>query len=391
MRACSSFLGDARRAPGSSPSTRWRHRVLLAKAERGFVIATPVGLVVAAFFAAASALPRRGGAHRLRPRTQRWLRSLVLIAIASLGDRVVRGGASCSRTNQGEEAPLIARLLSPLAIVLYGFAAVRYLQLYDRRRRLLPLAIAVAFVLLAEAMVAIAFGTQLARDVVGVARVDGARVRDDHVGRARPVPARALGHGRLRRCLSRADARTDRSSRTLMRCALLTTAIQNDAPLAPVIEDLRSQGFSSDEVAVAGAVGARAVPRRHRCSGATSAPGSPTGSRKNRGSLRLGGQESEVSVMFADLAGFTSFSEGRSPGEVIDMVNAYWERAVPMVVEEGGFIERFAGDAILVLFNALRRPTRPSAAGLSSRRSRCATRPSRRLQLILGGRGSGSV
>ena len=43
--------------------------------------------------------------------------------------------------------------------------------------------------------------------------------------------------------------------------------------------------------------------------------------------------------MFADLAGFTSFSEGRSPGEVIDMVNAYWERAVPMVVEEGGFIK----------------------------------------------------
>jgi class 3 adenylate cyclase len=95
--------------------------------------------------------------------------------------------------------------------------------------------------------------------------------------------------------------------------------------------------------------------------------------------------------MFADLAGFTSFSEGRSPGEVIDMVNAYWERQVPMVVEEGGFIERFAGDAILVLFQRSRRPTRPFRCGPVERRSRCATRPSRWPQLIPGGRGSGSA
>jgi adenylate cyclase len=52
-------------------------------------------------------------------------------------------------------------------------------------------------------------------------------------------------------------------------------------------------------------------------------------------------------------------------------VNAYWERAVPMVVEEGGFIERFAGDAILVLFNALEdqpdHPLRVCRAALAMR------------------------
>ena len=68
----------------------------------------------------------------------------------------------------------------------------------------------------------------------------------------------------------------------------------------------------------------------------------------------LGGTEQEVSVLFADLSGFTSFAEGRPATEVIDMLNAYWGAVVPFVVDrEGGFIERFAGDAILVVFNAL--------------------------------------
>jgi hypothetical protein len=43
-------------------------------------------------------------------------------------------------------------------VFAYGFAAFRYLDLYRRRRQLLPLAVAVAFVLLAEALVAVAFG-----------------------------------------------------------------------------------------------------------------------------------------------------------------------------------------------------------------------------------------
>ena len=69
---------------------------------------------------------------------------------------------------------------------------------------------------------------------------------------------------------------------------------------------------------------------------------------------QLGGREQEVSVLFADLAGFTTFAEGRPATEVIEMLNAYWGAVVPIVVDrEGGLIERFAGDAILAVFNAL--------------------------------------
>jgi len=59
-----------------------------------------------------------------------------------------------------------------------------------------------------------------------------------------------------------------------------------------------------------------------------------------------------VSVLFADLEGFTSFSERVSPPEVVAMLNAYWAKVVPVVAAEDGMIERFAGDAVMVVFNA---------------------------------------
>jgi class 3 adenylate cyclase len=68
---------------------------------------------------------------------------------------------------------------------------------------------------------------------------------------------------------------------------------------------------------------------------------------------RLGGEEREVSLVFADLEGFTAFSEQASPAEVIAMLNEYWSLVVPEVLgREDGLIERFSGDAIMVMFNA---------------------------------------
>ncbi|HET8819990.1 MAG TPA: adenylate/guanylate cyclase domain-containing protein [Thermoleophilaceae bacterium] len=56
----------------------------------------------------------------------------------------------------------------------------------------------------------------------------------------------------------------------------------------------------------------------------------------------------EVSVMFADLEGFTSFSEGRDPREVSEMLNTYLRVAIPPIVREhGGEIDRLIGDAIM--------------------------------------------
>ena len=80
----------------------------------------------------------------------------------------------------------------------------------------------------------------------------------------------------------------------------------------------------------------------------------------------------ELSVLFADLAGFTSFSEGRDPRAVSEVLNAYFEVAIPPVVSEhGGVIDQLIGDAILATFSELPgepdHPLRAARAALAIR------------------------
>jgi class 3 adenylate cyclase len=66
----------------------------------------------------------------------------------------------------------------------------------------------------------------------------------------------------------------------------------------------------------------------------------------------LGGEVADVSVLFADLQGFTPFSERTPANEVVAMLNAAFETAVPAVFAEGGTIVQFMGDALMAVFNA---------------------------------------
>jgi adenylate cyclase len=59
----------------------------------------------------------------------------------------------------------------------------------------------------------------------------------------------------------------------------------------------------------------------------------------------------EASVLFADLQGFTTFSEGHEPQEVTAMLNAYLAVAVPAALRHGGEVDRIVGDALMVTFN----------------------------------------
>jgi len=62
--------------------------------------------------------------------------------------------------------------------------------------------------------------------------------------------------------------------------------------------------------------------------------------------------EREVSVLFADLKGFTTFSEQHDSAEVADMLNQYFAVAIPPVVSRhGGTIDRIIGDAIMAVFD----------------------------------------
>ena len=66
----------------------------------------------------------------------------------------------------------------------------------------------------------------------------------------------------------------------------------------------------------------------------------------------LGGDVAEVTVLFADLRGFTPFSENTTPERVVGMLNQYFGRAVPVLLANGGTVVQFVGDAVMALFNA---------------------------------------
>lgn len=70
------------------------------------------------------------------------------------------------------------------------------------------------------------------------------------------------------------------------------------------------------------------------------------------GSAGLGGEQREITVLFADLAGFTSFSERTPPAAVVEMLNAHFGAGVPAILEQGGTVSNFIGDAVMATFGA---------------------------------------
>lgn len=67
---------------------------------------------------------------------------------------------------------------------------------------------------------------------------------------------------------------------------------------------------------------------------------------------QLGGQTQRISVLFSDIRNFTRISERLSAKEVVEMLNAYFARACAPLLAEGGSIDKFIGDAVMVEFGS---------------------------------------
>jgi adenylate cyclase len=253
--AAASFLGlHALATPG----------VLLETRTAGFVLATPVGLLLAAAYAALSATrPVEARAGGIVASAVRWRGALLLLIALWAGLSLARVGPLDDATPP-ESGSAALTVLAIAGLALYGFAAARYGALYARLRAPILLAVVTAFVLLAEAMVAVAFS-----------RNWHASWWEWHV-------------------------------LMLSAFALIALAAARQAPQE------RFSDLYLDETSAG---------------------------------------KREVSVLFADLCGFTAFSEGRDPREVSSMLNAAFERAIPAIRAEGGEIDRLVGDAIAATFN----------------------------------------
>ena len=64
------------------------------------------------------------------------------------------------------------------------------------------------------------------------------------------------------------------------------------------------------------------------------------------------GERKLVTVMFADISGFTTLAETMDPEAVRDLMNACFERLVPIIEKYGGTVDKFIGDEIMALFGA---------------------------------------
>jgi class 3 adenylate cyclase/CHASE2 domain-containing sensor protein len=67
---------------------------------------------------------------------------------------------------------------------------------------------------------------------------------------------------------------------------------------------------------------------------------------------QLGGVRRELTVLFSDIRNFTVISEHLSAEEVVEMLNRYFGQVCQVVLEEGGTIDKFIGDAVMVQFGA---------------------------------------
>lgn len=322
--------------------------VLLPGANTGFTAAMPVGLALAAILAAAATSPVAGPRaewllrHRDALRTGALLLMLAWAAVSLLGLPPLDGPPA-------EDAGLL-RAVALLTVAGYAYAAWRFVGISRRRGSAFALVIAAAFVLLAEAMVAVAFSRSwhlswwewhlLMTAAFGLIAY-GARREYRRTGSlvATFEPAYLAAtldridrwHGRAIADLAAGDER----------------GISQDRLLA----DLRSEGASTDELALMqeAAREIRRIDELFR----PYLPQAYAARLRAEGDVRPVAEERAVSVLFADLAGFTTYSEGHAPMDVVAMLNAYWAAAVPVIDAEGGAIEHFAGDGILVHFGAV--------------------------------------
>ena len=341
--ASSGFLGlHALATPG----------VVLDGKNTGFVIATPVGLFLAGILAALSGLDFSAEQSVAIVQRERLLRAGLLLLLAGWAVWSLASLPPLDRPLPPTDAdgPLIGFAIAGGA--LYAFAAWRYLELYRRRPAFLLVAVTVAWILLTEALLAIAFARNwhatwwewhllMATAFLLVATA----VRREY--RVRGSAAAALDNLYLEHTVARVH---DGYAKAL---ADLSAESERGGDISARARDVAAQfGLAADQAALLERAAAqlRDIDQLYR-------PYVPAALasrlRDDPGAAELGGVEQEITVLFADLQGFTAFSEHADPAEVITMLNAYWAVTVPVVVREyGGLIERFAGDAVMVVFNA---------------------------------------
>jgi adenylate cyclase len=349
--------------------------IVIPTRNTGFMIATPVGLIIASGFALASATrlagPRASLVQRYRGTILSVLVGLMLLwAAASLATLGPLGAVSAP-----DDAPMIMEgmpgmngmphvqpipsmeetggpleVLALVAIAAYVAAGWRYLAIHRERGGILPLAIGAAFALLAEATFAVVLSHNWEMTwwswhlLILVAFATIALAVRDEYRRSRSLTS-AFGGLYSAATL----ARIDRWHADAI--ASVADAKARGKSIDEVLAGLRREGATEEEIGLLTAA-AHELTRLDDLFRPYLPAFVGEQLRSDPGMARLGGEDRDVSVLFADLADFTAFSEKHPPAEIIDMLNTYWAAVVPVIERAGGVVDYFAGDGVLAVFNA---------------------------------------
>jgi adenylate cyclase len=233
----------------------------------GFVLATPIGLVLAGAFAAASAVEYRLEASLRIVHAARALLAFVLAIMGVWAIVSVAGLPPLHDPVTPAQVDLPLGIVAALGVGLYGYASFSYFRVWWRRRTPLAFAVAFAFALLAEAL------------IISIASL--------------PTSWRLSWW----------------EWHVLMAIGFFAIA----AAASSEWYEERFSGLYLNET--------------------------------------LAGRR-EVTVLFADLKGFTPFSEARGPEQVHAMLVAYFGELAPMISKEfRGEVQDFVGDQIFAIFN----------------------------------------
>jgi adenylate cyclase len=72
----------------------------------------------------------------------------------------------------------------------------------------------------------------------------------------------------------------------------------------------------------------------------------------SKGLLRPGGERKRATIVFADLRGFTSISEGLDQEKVVEILNAFFSHMTPIIFKNDGTLDKLLGDGMMAIFGA---------------------------------------
>jgi adenylate cyclase len=331
--------------------------VLVPGRGAGFVLSAPVGMAIGALFALASAFQTDVEARSLTRHAGLWLIALGAVVVGwTVASALVLPPLDQSIASEDGSPVVIA--LAVVTVPLYLLAAAGYFRLYRRRPSVVTLGVITAWFLLAEAMVAAVFGRSWQLSwwewhlllLAGYGFV----AYSAYVRYRREGSAAGLFNG------------------IALEQTVREIQSEYEGALRELLESMRSRVTSGRRVETAPAVAAlqdrfELTERQAELLGPTAdlfreiddlflsytSPQVASALWRDPGMARLGGRSyPAVTVLFADLRGFTSYSEVADREDLFGMLNVYFAAAVPIVLERQGTLDKFVGDALMALFNA---------------------------------------